>query len=139
MVTAAKVVRPMLAQADEGVVIVLDIVGMGQVNTRYGFSVGDSLLAKIETALQQEFCGRGCVARLAGDQFLVVLPHIIAVEDAIVSARQAIGQARLPGRWPQKTAVQAHIGSARWNDERSRRTVLSTASAGLKSTPASGG
>jgi diguanylate cyclase (GGDEF)-like protein len=136
MVTAARVVPPTLAQADEGVVLVLDIAGMGHINAHHGFAVGDRLLADIEAALRQQFRGRGCVARLPGDQFVVVLPHQTAMEHAIVSARQAVGRVHLRGRWRRKTVVRAHVGAAHWNDDISRRRVLRTASARLKSTPA---
>ena len=95
MVTAARVVPSTLAQADEGVVLVLDIAGLGQINAHHGFAVGDRLLADIEAALRQQFRGRGCVARLPGDQFVAVLPHRTAMEHAIVSARQAVGRVHL--------------------------------------------
>jgi diguanylate cyclase (GGDEF)-like protein len=135
MVTAALVVPPTLGQADEGVVLALDIAGMGRINARYGCPVGDRLLAAVEAALRQQFGGRGCVARLPGDQFVVVLPHRTATEHAIAAARQAVARVQVSRRWRRRTVVRAHVGAAYWNDDISRRTVLRTASARLKSTP----
>ena len=137
MVAATQVVPRSLAQADEGLVLMLDIVGMGRINARHGFLIGDELLADIELMLRQQFGVDGCVARLPGDQFIIVLPHVTTRQPAILSARQAVGRVSLQeSRW-RKAVMDAHVGAAMWSDAASRRQVVRIASTTLKSEPVS--
>lgn len=136
MNNAAVVVPQALAQALEGVVLVLDIAQMSTINARHGLAAGDRVLSDIERMLQQEFSEFGWVVRLPGDQFVVVLPREKSTDLATLSARQALERVHLRRRWRRRTMVTAHIGAARWNDSSSRQSVVRTASNGLKSTSA---
>jgi diguanylate cyclase (GGDEF)-like protein len=128
---AATVIAPVLAEAQTGLVVLLDIAGMGDVNTRYGVPIGDRLLRAVEDSLRAELNGTAQVARLAGDQFLVVAPDPVSVELMVASILHTLAWTRVRGRWWQSVRVSAHVGTAIWRDEASRRTAISAAGKAL--------
>lgn len=114
---AAIVFGPVLAEAETGIVVILDISGLSSVNARHGVSVGNQLLQAIATSLRATLGGTGAVARLAGDQFLVVVPGMSSVERVSDSVCEAVLQASVRGRWGRPVRVRTHIGTATWNEE----------------------
>ena len=55
--------------------IVLDVDGFKDINTRFGHLGGDQYLRDVATLLKKTFRGSDTVLRLGGDEFLVVLPE----------------------------------------------------------------
>jgi diguanylate cyclase (GGDEF)-like protein len=131
---AATIVAPALAEAQTGLVVILDVAGMGRVNAHHGVATGDRLLRAVEDSLRCSLIGTGQVARLAGDQFLVVLPGAVSVDSAVGSILRAITRARVRGRWGRSVRVTAGVGAAAWHDAASRRTVISAAGRALSKT-----
>lgn len=66
--------------------IIIDIDGFKFINDTYGHPVGDEVLRKVAKMLK-DCCGGGAVARLAGDEFAVVLQNTTE-EDAKAMARR---------------------------------------------------
>lgn len=114
---AAVTFVPVFAEAETGIMMVLDIAGMGKVNARHGIAIGDRLLHAVEASLRTTLDRTGEVARLAGDQYLVVLPGATSQHGAVDCIRDAMKLAKVRGRWGQPVRVRAHIGVAVWQPE----------------------
>lgn len=54
--------------------ILINLSGFRQINRRYGFAVGDSLLAHVHSTLQEKVTKASLVCRIGGDVFAVVVP-----------------------------------------------------------------
>lgn len=57
-------------------IIVGDLNGLKLANDAYGHASGDTLLKKIAEIISSEFGNKGCVARVGGDEFGIILPNI---------------------------------------------------------------
>lgn len=73
--------------------LIIDIDGFKFINDTYGHPVGDSVLRRVADVLRHELKPGGAVARLAGDEFAVLLP--------------AVGQEQADA---EAHALHAHIG-----------------------------
>lgn len=94
-------------------VLFLDLNRFKQVNDRYGHETGDILL--IEFSRRVESCLRvsDVLARLSGDEFLILLPHIHGTQNAIHAAERIITALNTPFVINnQRLDVQASIGIA---------------------------
>ncbi|MBU2954782.1 7TM diverse intracellular signaling domain-containing protein [Marinobacter sp. F3R08] len=59
-------------------VILIDLDGFKAVNDRHGHEAGDVLLAAIAQRLQKEARESDCVARMGGDEFVVVTENVVS-------------------------------------------------------------
>ena len=132
---AAIVIAPAMAAAEAGLVVLVDIVAMRGVNARHGVATGDRLLAAVDDSLCARFLGAGVVARLAGDQFVVVIPGEAQIEPVVEWVRDAVARTRVRGRWGRAIVVEANVGAATWNDQDSRHTALAAAGVVLRARP----
>lgn len=132
---AAAIFVPMLAEAETGLMVILDIGGMGRVNVRYGVPTGDLLLHAVEASLRSTLGGTGEVARLAGDQFLVVIPGEASAECAVGPISDAVKLARVRVRWGRSVRVRANIGTAVWHDKFPPHAALRAAGEALSKVP----
>ncbi|AWH20858.1 diguanylate cyclase [Stenotrophomonas sp. ZAC14D2_NAIMI4_6] len=104
------------ARDDGGLVIgFLDVDLFKDINDRHGHEVGDQVLVAVARALRASVRGQDEVARMGGEEFLVVLPGV-SREDArrrLDVLRQRITEAcqslQVPG-----LQVTASIGLAQW-------------------------
>lgn len=73
-------------------VLFLDVDGLKQINDRSGHDAGDSALTRVGRELSGVFGHRGTVARVGGDEFVVVLPDTdsTAAADLIEAASRAL-------------------------------------------------
>lgn len=55
--------------------IILDVDGFKDINTRFGHFGGDQYLRDVATLLKKTFRGSDTVLRLGGDEFLIILPE----------------------------------------------------------------
>jgi len=111
----------------------LDLDGFKQVNDTLGHEAGDELLREVGRRLARCTRESDTVARLSGDEFMVILPDIGAREAAAVVARkiiEAIG-ARIPVKGSGRDAmVTASIGISVYPDDGHDDAVLIRAADG---------
>jgi diguanylate cyclase (GGDEF)-like protein len=91
----------------------LDIDHFKDVNDRFGHAGGDALLRKIAERLRRSVRSADTVARLAGDEFTVILEDLQTEEDADRVAATILRVARTPLQLDQRSLqVTLSIGMA---------------------------
>jgi GGDEF domain-containing protein len=127
---AAGIIPAAVGSSSRGTVVVLDLVSMHGINERHGVTAGDRLLEAIAVSLRS-VREQAVVARLAGDQFIVVVPgdtRSAAVEEAVLVA---VRRTRVRGGWWRAVRTTARTGRAEWHDEVGRHTVVAAAGVAL--------
>lgn len=71
-------------------VLLVDVDAFSEVNRAYGFAAGDELLRVVAMRLRHCVRADDLVARLGADQFVIVLEHLCAPDDAAVVAGQVV-------------------------------------------------
>lgn len=69
----------------QAAVLFLDLDHFKLVNDTYGHSVGDRLLQEVARRLRASLRADDTVCRLSGDEFMLILEHIEAVQDVMAS------------------------------------------------------
>ncbi len=97
--------------------IVMDVDGLKWVNDHYGHSAGDDLLKRVSSLLKSCFRPEDMVARMGGDEFVVILP-----ETNEITARQAVDRlqsviAKHNELFPDDQNLSLSIGFAVGNQE----------------------
>lgn len=77
-----------LRRASVVAVIALDVDGFKRVNDGHGHEAGDELLRSFALRLQEAARPEDTVARMGGDEFVVLIDAVNAVEDAVVLAER---------------------------------------------------
>lgn len=77
-------------------VMYMDLDGFKQVNDQYGHACGDSLLKAIAERLCSVARQEDTVARIGGDEFVMVLAEISRVEDVVRPATKILGLLEAP-------------------------------------------
>ncbi len=77
-------------------VMMLDLDRFKVVNDTFGHSMGDKLLMVVGECLSELVRKSDTVARVGGDEFLVLLPQIAKIEDATKVARKVLEAFRKP-------------------------------------------
>jgi diguanylate cyclase (GGDEF)-like protein len=77
-------------------VFVLDLDGFKPINDQYGHDVGDELLVAVARRLQSQVRSHDVVARVGGDEFVVVVNGLIDAERAIDLGDQILVAFRAP-------------------------------------------
>lgn len=67
----------------------LDLDGFKQVNDTYGHDIGDELLKEVGKRLQHTVRKIDTVARLAGDEFTVIIENLNSPENVNVIAKRS--------------------------------------------------
>lgn len=70
--------------------LVMDLNEFKSINDTYGHSVGDELLSHMASRLFDRVRGTDFVARLSGDEFVVIMEHVNKPEDAANKAKSLI-------------------------------------------------
>ena len=89
-----------LARADRSrqrvAVCYLDLDGFKPVNDSLGHSTGDKLLVEVAQRLQKALRGQDTVARIGGDEFVVLLTDLESVGEAIQVVERLLQAVALP-------------------------------------------
>lgn len=90
----------LIARREQGLLclIYLDLDKFKPVNDTFGHAVGDLLLQEVANRLQKSIRDSDTVARIGGDEFVILLPKIRAVEDALFVANKVGAALRAPYR-----------------------------------------
>jgi diguanylate cyclase (GGDEF)-like protein len=83
-----RVLRRHAAGSPGTAVVFLDLDGFKGVNDTYGHRAGDELLASVVTRLGRILRADDVIGRLGGDEFIVVLPFVDGMDEAMFIARR---------------------------------------------------
>ncbi len=96
----------------------LDLDGFKPVNDTYGHAAGDAVLVEVGRRLQQALRAGDTVARLAGDEFVVLLPNVADRGAAEVAARKVDAVFDRPFDVDgSQVQITASTGLALWPDD----------------------
>ncbi len=106
----------------------IDLDGFKPVNDRYGHATGDRLLKEVAERLIACLREGDTVARIGGDEFVVILPES-NLDRAITVANRILGTLRVPYELGRKTisSISASIGIAEYQTHASDLNTLLTA------------
>lgn len=79
-------------------VILLDLDRFKIINETLGHKIGDDLLAAVARRLQTCIDDGEMICRLGGDEFLIILPNVISLDDATAMSRLILEELSLPYR-----------------------------------------
>ena len=92
-------------------VLFIDLDGFKRVNDQYGHEAGDVLLIKVAKRLNDTVREEDTIARVGGDEFVVVLPKISSAEQAKTVAEKIVQMMSLPFKVSYMTHnISASIG-----------------------------
>jgi diguanylate cyclase (GGDEF)-like protein len=112
----------------DGIVLFVDLDGFKRVNDEHGHRVGDLLLAGVAGRLRRAARDTDLVARIGGDEFVVVCRGIGSLDQAAVVARRIVARIAEPFRVDDVTAtVTASIGLAPLRGATSAEQVVAEA------------
>jgi diguanylate cyclase (GGDEF)-like protein len=100
-----------VAYSPRGLVVLLDLDDMRKINCKFGTRVGDQLLARVESALQETTNGRGGASHLGGDQFLAVITGFEEPDPVVRDLLTAVRRARV-----RSARVTASAGICLWSE-----------------------
>jgi diguanylate cyclase (GGDEF)-like protein/PAS domain S-box-containing protein len=81
----------------------LDLDGFKQINDNFGHDVGDQLLREIANRLKNCVREEDTVARMGGDEFIIILHQIKSPDDAALVAKNILSEVTRPVNLPQHT------------------------------------
>jgi diguanylate cyclase (GGDEF)-like protein/PAS domain S-box-containing protein len=76
----------------------IDLDRFKNVNDSLGHDIGDKLLQDVSDKLIDSICENGTVARFGGDEFMLLLPEIVGIEDAIKVAERILISLNKPSK-----------------------------------------
>lgn len=91
-------------------VLYMDLDGFKAVNDLHGHDMGDQLLVQVAKRLQQGIRESDTLARMGGDEFVILLPDLASAQDAITVAEKVISGFSTPITIPNGTEL--HISSS---------------------------
>ncbi|WP_137938430.1 sensor domain-containing diguanylate cyclase [Chitinivorax sp. B] len=77
-------------------VMFIDLDGFKPINDQNGHDAGDALLKQFSQRLQACVRAGDTIARLAGDEFTLIVPHVNCEEDLVPIAQKVLQAANLP-------------------------------------------
>lgn len=117
--------------------IALDLDRLKRVNDSFGHPVGDEVLRDFAYDVRQAVRGRDVVARVGGDEFVVLLPGTDKAAAVAVAQRLRESMHERQERWPE-TAVTTSMGIAQWQPGWEAADLLRTADEALYDAKRSG-
>lgn len=121
-------------------VMFLDLDRFKQINDTFGHDAGDVLLKEVANRLRQCVRDADTVARLAGDEFTVLLPEITDEADAHAVAQKILAKMQEPvDLGPESRVITTSIGISMYpRDGRDAQTLMKHADTAMYSVKGSG-
>ncbi len=105
--------------------LVMDLNKFKSINDTYGHSVGDELLNHMASRLSDSVRGTDFVARLSGDEFVVIMEHIVKPEDVTNKAKSLIDIIEQPyGLSIGRLTLSVSVGGAVYPDQETDEAAL---------------
>ena len=118
----------------------IDLDGFKPVNDTYGHSVGDKVLEQVGQRLKSLSRGRDVVARVGGDEFLLLLSNVVSEESiAHVATRLIAGLSQAYAIDGREVIISCSVGIALYPDGCSHGKLIARADAAMYSAKRSGG
>ncbi len=121
-------------------VLFIDLDGFKPVNDSFGHAAGDTLLREIAARLQRVARDSDTVARIGGDEFVMLMEDATGAADAVSLARRTLEAVALPieiaGR---QVGVSGSIGIVVYPDHGHKEKLVAHADAAMYSAKRAGG
>jgi diguanylate cyclase (GGDEF)-like protein len=118
----------------------IDLDGFKPVNDTYGHSVGDLVLEQVGQRLKSLSRGKDVVARVGGDEFLLLLTNVVAEESvAHVATRLISGLSQAYTVDGREVIISCSVGIALYPDGCAHGKLIARADAAMYSAKRSGG
>lgn len=88
---AEKMVALAERRGEHVAVVLLDVARFGRVNASLGYEVGDRALSRVAERLREAVRDSDALARVGGDEFVVVMTDVDGVDGAAAGARRLVG------------------------------------------------
>jgi diguanylate cyclase (GGDEF)-like protein len=113
-------------------VLFCDIDNLKPVNDRYGHLVGDAVISMVATRLERSVRRQDVVARVGGDEFVIVLDHCASVEQLQTVATNVQTAASHPVETPEGSLdVTVSVGAVLAESTAETDAALARADAAL--------
>ncbi|MEK3766712.1 sensor domain-containing diguanylate cyclase [Solibacillus sp. FSL K6-4121] len=94
-------------------IVILDIDHFKVINDTYGHDIGDAVIKEFGARIQQSIRSHDTVARMGGDEFVILLPNIQNIENAVEIAKRIKHKMQQPWKIKgQKLTVTTSMGIA---------------------------
>jgi diguanylate cyclase (GGDEF)-like protein/PAS domain S-box-containing protein len=90
-------------------VMMIDVNGMKSTNDTYGHAAGDELLRRSAQVLRMSFRKEDIIARIGGDEFVVLFHGSISIQDAVNRVKDCLAE---HNHWYEGPALSLAIGAA---------------------------
>ncbi len=90
--------------------LIFDLDRFKDINDSFGHTVGDTLLQRVASRMQERIRKQDFIARLGGDEFAVVLENLATTDHAAVVAQELIEVISRP--FDLENETQIHIGAS---------------------------
>ncbi len=116
--TLARTIEQAKRAEDRVGLLVMDLNKFKSINDTYGHSVGDELLHHMASRLMERVRGTDFVARLSGDEFVVIMEHVAKPQDVANKARSLIKIVEQPyGLSVGTLELRVSVGGAVYPDQ----------------------
>ena len=128
------------AGASKLALLFIDLDGFKPVNDTYGHSIGDLVLEQVGQRLKAMSRGKDVVARVGGDEFLLLLSNVTSQEGiANVAERLIQGLSQPYAAEGREVVISCSVGIAMYPDGCSHAKLIARADAAMYSSKRSGG
>ncbi len=128
------------ANASRLALLFIDLDGFKPVNDTYGHSIGDLVLEQVGQRLKAMSRGKDVVARVGGDEFLLLLSNVTSQEGiAHVADRLIQGLSQPYAAEGREVMISCSVGIAMYPDGCSHAKLIARADAAMYASKRSGG
>ena len=121
-------------------VLFIDLDRFKAVNDRYGRAAGDAVLLQVSERLRQISRGSDTLARVGGEEFVVLLDDVPSVADAAAMARRVLDAMTVPFEAPGRpVSISCSIGVIVYPDHGHRDNLMAGADAAMYAAKRVGG